>query len=1769
MTEAHELGDADRVLTTLRKLRTRVDALREPIAVIGLRMRLPPEDGSSERFWSMLVDAREAPRTIPRGRWQGEATSHVASLLDDVERFDAAFFGMTAAEACVMDPRQRMLLEVAWEALEVAGLPMAQLGRCGVYVGVTSPGEFFPTPSSAPASSAPFITTGKMVGAAAGRISHFLGATSPSLVIDTACSASLVAVHLAMTDLRARSCDVALCGGVNVIFSSEFLTEIEGAGIPAADDRCRPFDATASGVGLGEGCGFVVLKRLSDAVKDGDVVWAILRGSAVNHNGASDGLSAPNPDAQELVIREALRAARTAPRHVQYVEAHGTATTLGDPIEVEALSRVFADRCQPLRIGSVKSNIGHLLGAAGIASLIKTILAIRHRKLPPSLHFETPNPHIPWEHIPIRVQAELSDWPNPGEPLIAGVSAFGQSGTNAHVVVSEPPPETTAEPGKPEAANPPERVLVLSAKTPKALRNAARAVSEWLGMGPTPPATEDDIGYTAALRRTHHDHRLAVLGRDAGEWRDVLAAYAGGRTSAGAISGVVNGGRSPRIVFVFPGQGGQWAGMGRELLRHDPVFRHELEACDAAIRRHAPFSVKSELETMSASRLDDLEVLQPVLFAVMSSLAAVWRSWGIEPDAVVGHSLGEVAAAYVAGRLALDDGARIICLRSRLLKGGATGGAMLLLELGRRDTTQAIASFGDRVTIAASNGPRSTVVAGDTATISELKGLLERNGVSSRPIKNVQGASHSRFVDALRAPLLDGLSGISPRPGTVKFWSTAVKEQPASLDNAYWWKNLRQPVRFAERIEELAKGGYDVFVEVSPHPVLIGPMTEIFQELEASAVAVGTLRREKPEQATLLAALGSVHCAGGAVNWKKLYPAHRRVCTLPTYSWEQTRYWPTAHQTGERATQALAVARSVRYPFVATQLAISPGDTHVAQASVDLRDTSFAYLRDHTIHESARFPMSGFLEMVIEAVHTLLGARRFVIEDMDLTGPTLTLGDDGATTLQITLRQESRGYRFEVASRVRHGPWVPHTTGHIAPDNEKPPRKLDLAALREGCSSTVDGEQIYERLADRHAHFGPRFKALDSLAGGLDFILGRFVSERALSLNVGQHYAHPALVEAAFHSFAALADSRAPDTLPRPVRLGRVRVTGHRHEAAWVQTSRPEDGSTDFEACLKIVSADGDVLLDFERAQMRPVDPKSAVFDAGEEKDGIEFGLVTLGWQREPTRSRIPTGRSECWLVVAEGQLGELVRAKLPRTYRVVTAKSGKSLARISENSYEVDRGEFEQVRALLKEAFGSTGPDRVIFVRDLAAEGEAIPRLEPAMRDARHIQRLVQSVVRTGWANTPRLYLVARSNQPVAEDVTRPEDALVWGIGVILHRQLPELACTVVDWGLTETLDALVDELRAHEPVHRVALRQGQRWVPRAMPLRLNRRSSGIRLDPIDRARLDIASVDRALLLPSRDAHLLSDRTYLVAAALGGAELARRLAARGARHVVVLVPRGRAEQISAPVLQGVDVRVVELAADDRDELHDALVELSRQIPPLAGIVHATTAGTDTGIVDRDDVLRDMKPSLRAVWNLHELTLEQPLEFFTTLFLTSDVFGAPNQADFGAMMAFLNAFTHYRIARGLPAQSVACEAWRLEDLSPMPDSSAAPLELLQLALGSSVPLLLSESFAELWMDAQRVDGTTNFASQLRRVQGDDRAQLVLRTLLEILSSITGTPMGDISSDAPLQSVLDSLGVIGLRQAVEQTFDLKVSVVSLFAQPTIRSFAMWCTERLCT
>jgi amino acid adenylation domain-containing protein len=840
----------------------------EPIAVIGLGCRFPGASSPLE-LWRLLAEGRDQITEVPPSRWDlrafysddpsapGKMSTRFGGFLDDVAGFDATFFGISPREAVDMDPQQRLMLEVAWEALEDAGIapPHLKGSKTGVYLGVIW-GDYATLHHRAGVRNiSPYTATGSHASIVPNRVSYFLGAQGPSMAVDSACSSSLVAVHLACQSLRSGECNLAIAGGVNLILAPDSTIAMSKFGAMAPDGRCKTFDAGANGYVRGEGAGAIVLKRLSQAVMDMDDIYCVIRGSAVNNDGFSNGLTAPNPQAQEEVLREAYRRAGVSPWQVQYVEAHGTGTLLGDPIEAKSIGAVLGRKRRTDRacaIGSIKTNLGHLEAAAGIAGLLKVALAIRQRQLPASLHFKTPNPHIPFGDLRLKVQSALGPWPVPSEPLTAGVSSFGFGGTNAHVVVQELRRE-------------PAQLITLAAPSAESLRTQAKRVSERLGaqdppLGSVWPTTGDAGPPTA--------HRAAFTATTVARARELLAGIESGKPDP--LVAVATPVAAPRLVFVFPGQGAQWPGMGNSLLRSEPVFRAALHSCDALIKQEAGFS-PLELIATRAPLSDDAAVIQPLTFALQVAQAAMWRSWGVEPSLVIGHSMGEVAAAHVAGILSLEDATHVICARSRLVHERAAGaGGMAVVELPAAQTAERLQAFPG-LSIAAFNGPTTTVVAGVKDQLLQLLAQCEREEAFAQLVR-VDYASHCAQMEPLEPELLQLLRTIRPCRAKIPLLSTVTLAQVEGyeLGPGYWAKNLKEPVRFHQAVSAAAQRGLHHFVELSGHPITTLAIERTLQAGRWPGRALPTFRREEDERGAMLGSLGQLYCAGVEARWSRV-----------------------------------------------------------------------------------------------------------------------------------------------------------------------------------------------------------------------------------------------------------------------------------------------------------------------------------------------------------------------------------------------------------------------------------------------------------------------------------------------------------------------------------------------------------------------------------------------------------------------------------------------------------------------------------------------------------------------------------------------------------------------------------------------------------------------------------------------------------------------------------------------------------------------------------
>ncbi|MDT5031056.1 MAG: candicidin polyketide synthase FscB, partial [Actinoplanes sp.] len=812
----------------------------EPIAIVGMACRFPAGVTTPEQFWDLLAAGGDGIGEFPADRgWDLDGIYHPdpehhdttyvrEGGFIDATRFDPGFFGISAREALAMDPQQRLLLETAWELFERAGIDPESLrgSATGVFAGSNTQ-DYKAVLDRAGDDVAGHALTGNAASVVSGRLSYLFGLEGPAVTVDTACSSSLVALHMAVQSLRSGESSLALAGGVTVMSTPYPFVEFSRQRGLAADGRCKPFAAAADGTSWSEGVGLLLVERLSDAQRLGHDVLALVSGTAVNQDGSSNGLTAPNGPSQQRVIRQALANAGLSAGEVDVVEAHGTGTTLGDPIEAQALLATYGqDRDQPVLLGSVKSNIGHTQAAAGVAGIIKMVLAMRHGVVPKSLHIDAPSPHVDWTAGAMALAAEHTDWPESDHPRRAAVSSFGVSGTNAHVIIEQAPaaPPTEAEPG-PATALP----WVLSAKSAPALRDQAARLAAFLrGNEHLHPA---DIGYTLATARTAMEHRGAIVATDRDGYLRGLDALAEGGIAPGLVEGTAAGWAdgADGVVFVFPGQGAQWAAMAAELIESSPVFAERIRECATALSRYVDWSLLGVLRGADdAPPLDRVDVVQPVLFAMMVSLAEVWRGHGVQPTAVVGHSQGEIAAACVAGALSLDDAARVVALRSRIIARDLAGrGGMVSVAQSAAETRDRIGRWADRLSIATVNGPRAVVVAGEPDALTELIADCEQDGVRAKRVP-VDYASHCEYVEAIEESLLAALQPIEPRPATVPYYSavTGGRLDTTGLDAGYWYRNLRQTVEFEQATLSLLGDGLRIFVEVSPHPVVIAGLQE-------------------------------------------------------------------------------------------------------------------------------------------------------------------------------------------------------------------------------------------------------------------------------------------------------------------------------------------------------------------------------------------------------------------------------------------------------------------------------------------------------------------------------------------------------------------------------------------------------------------------------------------------------------------------------------------------------------------------------------------------------------------------------------------------------------------------------------------------------------------------------------------------------------------------------------------------------------------------------
>ena len=1093
-------------------------ARTQPIAIVGMSCRFPGGANSADAYWELLQAGRDGVSEVPLDRWDvdawydpnpdapGKVVTRYGGFLDQVDQFDPQFFGIAPREAAYMDPQHRLLLEVAWEALEDAAIAPE---RCrekpvGVFVGISSNeyGELLI--AADPASIPYFAGSGNARSVAAGRLSYALGLVGASLSVDTACSSSLVAVHLACQALRNGECELALAGGVNVLLTPTVTVNHSRARMLAPDGRCKTFDAAADGFVRSEGCGLVALQRLDDALADRAGILAVIRGSATNQDGHTSGLTVPHGPSQQSVIAAALQAAGLQPRDIDYVEAHGTGTSLGDPIELNALGAVFGGHRspdRPLVVGSVKTNIGHAEAAAGIAGLIKVVLSLQHETIPPHLYCDRPTPHFAWDESSLVVPRQCLPWSaEAGRRRIAGVSSFGFGGTNAHLVIEEPPADSPspapsiAAKGKvaelslpdPEGVARPLHVLALSAPTPAGLQQLAGVYRQHIEQHPD--LCLADLCHTAGAGRSHFRHRLAIVGDSLAHASDPLASVADGRQPTGAIVGD-GGAEPPKIAFLFTGQGAQHVAMGQELYESQPVFRETIRRCDELLSSHLDRPLRELLYPPAgvASPLDETAYTQPALFALEVALAEVWKSWGIVPDAVMGHSLGEYVAAYVAGVFRLEEGLRLVAARARLMQSLPRDGSMAAVLADPRYVRQTVERYAPELAIAADNGPQNTVISGRSLDVATIVRCLQSDRIESRPLA-VSHAFHSPLVEPVLAELGQVATSVAFVRPEIELVSnlTGGPVDEELCDPDYWCRHARHTVRFADSIRGLWARGYRVFVEAGPKPVLLNMARRCVPEEPADWLP--SLRPGRTDWQQLLETLAALYVRGARVRWEEFdrYQPCRRL-RLPTYPFRRRRYWADIAPPSGR--QQLGAATPTGHPLLGERIDCARHREEVLFQSV-LSRQSPAFLGDHIAFGEAILPAAGYLEMAWAAGAQVFGTEQLAAENVQFH-QALILSDPPGGTVQFSL--DRRVGSFQVHSRDAAGPdsgqaeWTLHVSGTIrvadAAGRDKAPSDspVDLAALREKNSEPVRCGDFYGGYRDRGIEFGPAFQAVKQI----------------------------------------------------------------------------------------------------------------------------------------------------------------------------------------------------------------------------------------------------------------------------------------------------------------------------------------------------------------------------------------------------------------------------------------------------------------------------------------------------------------------------------------------------------------------------------------------------------------------------------------------------------------------------------------------------------------
>ena len=1779
----------------------------EPLAIVGIGCRLPGDVDSPESYWDLLCSGTDATRVVPETRWNaarfhdphpgkvGKMVTRRGGFLGDVDQFDPQFFGISPREAHLLDPQQRLLLQATWEALEDGGIPADSLAgaQVGVFIGGFTL-DYQLLQNQGRTSRYRFKThssTGMMMTMLANRISFAFDFRGPSMTIDTACSSSLVAVHLAAQSIWNGECDIALAGGVNVMLGPNTAIAESKSGFLSPDGRSKAFDESADGYARGEGGAVVVVKPLAQALRDGDQVYAQILGTAVSQDGHTDGITVPRKEAQEAAIVGALRKAGVEPAEIGYVEAHGTGTPVGDPIEMRALASALASgrsASEPLLVGSVKTNIGHLEAGAGVAGLIKAALVLKHGFVPANLHFHTPSGDLDLAKLGIDVPTTGRPFPD-CERRIAGVNSFGFGGTNAHVVLAEPP-ATTDTVEKPSATVP-LTVLPISARSEEALVATARQLADHVGSHPE--ITLADLAYTLGQRRAHLNHRHTLIADGIADALDQLQALAdGGQISAGRTNPA-----APKLAFVCTGMGPQWWGMCRGLLDVFDVFTESMERTDRELSRYTDWSLLEELRRDEAgTRMGETEFAQPANFAIQVALAAQLAHFGIRPDAVIGHSAGEVAAHHLAGLLSFSDAVRVIYHRSRLQQRTSGMGRMLAVGLDAEALMatvdeKTLDEFTRRVSIAAINSPSAVTIAGDADVLDDVARQLDDAQVFNRHLA-VKVPYHTHYMDLVKDELFDAFEGLSSSPATIPLYSTVTGER---LDGyaagaAYWWQNTRATVLFEPALRRLLDDGYTHFVELGPHPVLAASIFETAGTEKALVIA--TQRRNDDDGRTLLNCIGALHCNGHDVAWEAVHPrgaAHR--VKLPSYPWQNKRYWNETPEASE----------DLHFDPVHPLLG-QPVSGVRPTWEAELSASHFPFLADHRVQGSVVVPGAVYVEMALAAAREHYGTD-LAVDDLEFHRAVI-LDETCDPIMRTTLDEDDGTVEFAAFTATPDGDvkWTITASAALralptAPGRHDVPGDDELIP--------TSGDEFYDKTEGLGFGYGEAFRPVTEIVGGADWSVARLAVPEPIADDLDEYRFHPALVDGAFQTlFGTMLlgqDGPSDPYLPARIRHSAVYAPP---EAKMTVDVRVVSATTErIEADITVRNQLGEPLAVFDGFTVESLSSSSRM-----SPERVDKSLYEIHWVEKTDADVVPADRTEVdeqsWLVlVDERGVGAAVAETLRgRGHRVRTVAHGP-VAAVAETDggYVVNPERAEQLSQLL-----STHLDRdasLAGVVDCWPVDVVADPADAAIADT-NLQRGVFTVMRLVKALAahetvaPRLYLLTANAQPAPGTVSCvPDQAAVWGLGrVIGHHEFAERWGGLIDVDDADdpahTAEHVVDYVLAEDPEDQIAIRGRAVFVPRI------------------RVSQSLTKAFPTTLTP--------DATYVVTGGVGalGRTVATYLAERGARHIVLLsrsvVPprntwstlaEGDTQFATVDAIRAVErlgARVSTASVDVTDPaqvqawLADHVREGGR---PVRGIIHAAGTVHDQLLMNmsEDDFAKVLAPKMIGTRALHEAFSGHELEFFVMFGSAGSAIASPGQGNYAAANAFLDAFAHHRQERGLPALTIGWGPWSVgmvEELKLEKVYAHRGIDLITPSAGARIlDRLINQKTPQIiaitadWGRARQVGFSAGLpkmfaeleATEVALHQGDsdssllellaglpepERLGVITDQLRRTVAGVFDCAVDDIEPDDILDDVgLDSMMAMDFRIRINTTFAIDLPVLEILRGVSVNSLSV--------